>query len=228
MKSSANLVVLVIAVLFALHTGAVAGTVLRLSQYSSDRDDNEYPTYLAEYLDAELDFSVAGSTLALGVTNLTPENAGDPAFKINKIYFNVTDNVQGLTLTTATGPEDSVTNEWELGFSEDGFLVGGFGRFDVSLTGGHGNQPNVINPGETVSFVFQITGSAPFSDSDFITLSSQVGGHIVSYAAAKFYNDDDVSAYGATNIPEPATVFILGLGSLTLLRKRRIKVSKVS
>lgn len=222
MKSSANLVVLVIAVLFALRAAPVEGTVIRLSRYSSDRDDNggKDPGRLAEYLDAELDFSVAGSTLTLSVINLTAEDTGEPAFKMNKIHFNVTDDIERLTLTAATDPEGPAANEWELGFSQDDFLVGGFGRFDVSLTGGHGNQPNVINPGETVSFVFQITGSAPFSDSDFIALSYPHGGHIISYAAAKFYNDDD-SAYGATNIPEPATVFILGLGSLTLLLKRR-------
>jgi len=219
MKSSANLVVLIVAVLFSLCAAPLEGAVLRLSQYSSDRDDNEYPAYLAEYLDAELNFSVAGSTLMLSVINLTDENIGEPAFKMNKIYFNVTDNVEGLALTAAADPKGPVTNEWELGFSEDGFLIGGFGRFDVSLTGGCGNKPNVVKPDETVSFVFQITGSAPFSDSDFITFSSPVGGHIISYAAAKFYNDNE-SAYGATNIPEPATVFILGLGGLALLLKR--------
>lgn len=219
MKSLAILVVLAVAVLFALRAAPVEGKVLILSTHSSEF--NGCCAY-AEYLDAELDFSVVGSALTLGITNLTPENAGAPEFNINKIYFNVSDKVKGLTLNAAISPEGSVTDKWDSDFLQDGFVVGGFGRFDVSLRGGHGNQQYVVKPGEAISFVFQITGSGPFLDTDFITLSAQVGGHIASYAAGKFYGDGDISAYGATShIPEPATVCLLVLGSLTLLSGRR-------
>lgn len=217
MKSSFTSVVTVSIVMFAFCVTPVVGTVLRLSEYCSD---DEYSICLAKYLDAELDFSVVGSTLTLSVSNLTPENEDDPSFKINKIYFNVTDNVEGLSLTDVTGPEDSATTGWDLGVSEDGFLVGGFGRFDVALVGGQGNHLPVVEPGKTVSFVFQISGAGSFVDTDFITLSSPVGGHIVSYAVAKFYNDN-TSAYGATNVPEPASAMMLGLGGVFFALRRR-------
>jgi len=203
-------------ILFALCSAPAKGTVLRLSNHCSG--ENGW-AHQPEYYDAEMDFTVNSSTLTLIVSNLTPENEGDPAFKMNRIYFNVTDNVEGLTLTDVYASESSATEGWDLGFSKDGFIVGGFGRFDVSLKGGRGIHPPVVNPGQTVSFVFQVSGAGSFVESDFVTLSSPQGGHIISYAAAKFYNDN-TSAYGATNVPEPATVFLLTLGGPVLMRKR--------
>ncbi len=217
MKSLVTSLLAVSIVMFAVCAGPVEATVLRLSDYSSE---DESQPYLAEYLDAELNFSVVDSTLTLSVTNLTPENEGDPAFKMSRIYFNVTDNVEDLTLTDVYASEGFATEGWKLGFLEDGFIVGGFGRFDVSLKGSQGSYGSVVKPGHTVSFVFQISGAGPFVDSDFITLSSPQGGHIVSYAAAKFYNGC-TSAYGATNVPEPASAMILGLGSLFFALRRR-------
>ena len=216
MKSLVTSAVTASIVLFAFCSSLVEGTILRLSNHCSE---DESQPYLAEYLDAKLGFLVVGSTLTFSVTNLTPENEGDPAFKMNKIYFNVTDKVEGLTLIDVFSSDDSATEGWIPDYLENGFLVGGFGRFDVSLKGGQGIHPPVVNPGQTVSFVFQISGVGPFVDTDFITLSSPQGGHIISYAAAKFYNDY-TSAYGATNVPEPATVCLLTLGGLVLLRKR--------
>jgi len=216
MKKLVTSSITVLVVIFAICVSPVEGTVLRLSDHCSE-DENQ--PYLAEYLDAEINFSVVDNTLTLSVSNLTPENEGDPAFKMNRIYFNVTDNVEGLTLTDVYASESSATEGWDLGFSKDGFIVGGFGRFDVSLKGGRGIHPPVVNPGQTVSFVFQVSGAGSFVESDFVTLSSPQGGHIISYAAAKFYNDN-TSAYGATNVPEPATVFLLTLGGPVLMRKR--------
>lgn len=216
MKSLVTSATTVSIILFALCSAPAKGTVLRLSNHCSG--ENGW-AHQPEYYDAELDFSVAGNTLMFSVTNLTPENEGDPAFKINRLYFNVADNVEGLTLTDVTGSEGSATEGWDLCFLENGFLVGGFGHFDVYIEGGHGIHPPVVNPGQTVSFVFQINGTGPFEDSDFINLSSPQGGHIISYAAAKFYNDY-TSAFGSTNIPEPTTLCLLTLGGLVLLRKR--------
>lgn len=215
MKSLKTSKVVVAVFLFVVCAAPVKAAILRLSDFSSE---DVFPTW-AEYLDARLNFSVSGNTLLLSVTNLTPENIGDPRFKINRIYFNVTDNVVLLNLIAVTGTENSATTGWNFGFHKDRFLVGGFGRFDASLVGGRGIHPPLVNPQQTVSFHFQITGAGPFSDNDFITLSSPVGGHILSYAAAKFYNDD-TSAFGATNVPEPATFCLVLLGGLALLRKR--------
>ena len=216
-----------IAILVVLLGGGVQSlqaTVVSLSQYVSD-GVNPPP---AEQLDALFDFSVSGSTLTLTVTNLTPEVVGvDPELKINQLYFNTSANVAALTLDSAIhSAEGSVINKWPLTFDEDNIQVNGFGLYDVSLIDGQGNQPDVIGPGEDIVFTMTVNnGIGSFLDSDFIQLSLQVDGHIITVAAAKFYNGlPEMSAYGAS-VPEPTTICMLVLGGLLL---RRRKLSNVS
>ena len=121
--------------------------------------------------------------------------------------------VAGLTLTS---PSDG---GWDLAFNKH---AGGFGTFDFRLEGGVGIDPDQIFPGSTETFVFNILGTAPFFDTDFTSdLSTIPPGDMPSFGAAKFVEGPgDDSAYGAT-APEPATLVLLALGSLTLLRTRR-------
>ena len=191
-------------------------TVLTLSTHASD-GNNPPPV---ECLDATLDFSVIdSSTLSLTVTNLTPEDPSDPALKINQIYFNTSDDITALVLNDVNGSDKS---QWDLTFDSDNIHVNGFGLYDVSIIDGQGSEPHVIDPGETVEFIIGISGSGPFSDDDFIHLSTQIDGHIISYAAAKFYDGvpEEMSAFGAY-VPEPTTIAFLGLGALALLRNRK-------
>ena len=218
---SKRAVILLLVFVMGIALTSQAGTTeLVLSTHSSTS-----PSVGPELLDALLEFSVEDSTLTLSVTNLTPESVSDPQLKMNQVYFNATDNITGLTLTEVIDPiEGSVLNQWnkDSGFSEDGYQVDSFGLFDVALIDGQGNQPHVIDPNETLVFTFDITGSGTYMATDFTTeLSTQVDEHVISYAAAKFYNGDDISSYGATNVPEPATMCVFGLGGLVFLRKRK-------
>lgn len=223
MKHTLKFLILTLFFLFILGPPQAQATLLTLSTHANNDGDNPIDPAL---LDATLDFSVVGNTLTLAVTNLTPENGDDPALKINEIYFNATSNVQGLALIDVIGADQ---DEWVLIFSENGFRVGGFGEFDVSLTDGQGNSPHVIGPEDTVTFVIDIiTGSGPFSGYNFTTEFTTVsaGGDkeepVASLAAAKFYGGDNgASSYGATNVPEPVTLMLLGLGGLGLLCRRK-------
>ncbi|MBW8041072.1 MAG: PEP-CTERM sorting domain-containing protein [Planctomycetes bacterium] len=193
------------------------GVVIPLSTHSS-----EPITAPASWMDASMDLSVDNVgfwELTLAVTNMTPENAGDIAFKMSELYFNTTASITNLTL-------DSVVNgnkdDWTLTLDTDNIHVGGFGLFDISLIS---NKQNLewIDPQETVTFNIRIdTGTPPYSDTDFYALSSQIDGDMLAYGAAKFFGGgpEDLSAIGA-NVPEPATIFMLSLGALALLRKHQ-------
>jgi len=213
-----KLAVSLIAIVF-LSTG-VQGVTIPLSTHSSE------PGVSPDLLDAILDLSVADVgywELTLNVTNSTPENPGDLAFKMSELYFNTSAEITELTLEEVMGGN---INNWGLTLDMDNILVGGFGLFDISLT----NMPNpneeYIGPGETVTFKMKIgAGTPPYSDTDFFALSSLPpdSEHFSSYGAAKFFGGgiEDLSARGAY-VPEPATMFLLGFGALALLRKRRV------
>ncbi len=214
------LLVLVFLLPAAIVSPSAEGSLL-LSTHASDGINPP----LAEDLDALLDFSInVDGQLELAVTNLTPEEETDPSLKINEIYFNVSDNITGLDLFKVGNKNPNAT-EWTGQFAKDSILINSFGEFDVSIIDGVGADEQVIDPGETLIFKFNVTtGGGSYSDMDFIFKSYIIDhpGHTASYAAAKFYNSlPEMSAYGATNVPEPGTICLLGLGGL-LLRRRKL------
>ena len=202
---------------------SVQGVAISLSSHTSSElsDPNYVP---ASSMDASMNLSVANVgywELTLAVSNLTPENTGDLAFKMSELYFNTSASITSLTLDTVVGGNAS---DWTLTLNMDNILCDGFGLFDISIIS---NDPSLtwINPLETLTFMIMIdAGTPPYTDTDFYDLSSMDSHpeHILAYGAAKFFGGGpaDLSAYGAY-VPEPATIFMLGLGVLALLRKRR-------
>ena len=198
-----NVTLLALAAL-SLATSAGA-TPVTLSIFSSDYTP-------ASVLDATFDFSVVGSTLTLVATN---DTTAPDEFNINQVYFNASSAVTSLTLTSAThSVEGDVMSGWLLLLTD--VMVDGFGDFDFGLSDGEG-EPSIslIGPSESVTFVFAISGTGPFSDADFIEENLQ--GLI---AAAKFVNGPgDDSALGA--VPEPSTALLLASGLLLMGARSR-------
>ncbi len=196
--------------ILALHASAPAAfaVTIQLSDFSSD----ETPP---EFLSASLDFSVAGDLLTLVVSNETSDPPA--AFEISEVGFNATEEVSDLQLLS--GPD-----AWTLMFSQrPGNMNGmdGFGRFDAHLEWG-GGQSATILPGEMAFFTFQVTGVG-FSEFSFVTdLASTPPGNNPMLIAGRFIRGPNAdSAFGATDVPEPATILLLGVGVFAAVRRNR-------
>lgn len=191
---------------------AVHAGVITLSGYSTD----ETP---AEILDATVGFSLTGDTLTIVVTNLTdgPDGGSDDGFDITEIFFNAADNILDLTWS---GPDEG----WVLHSFGNSTKAGGLGQFDYAVIGGIGSSPVIVEGESSHTFSFSVThdGSGAIESDFYSELSSVSPGENPMLVAAKFQRGPgDDSAYGGTNTPEPATLAILGLGSMFLLFKRK-------
>ena len=75
---------------------------------------------------------------------------------------------------------------------------------------------NGVNPGEWVAIIFNLVNGATLDDviDDLNDGTLRIGAHIIAFP--------DGSSEAAVNVPEPATLVVLGIGGLlALLRRRR-------
>lgn len=192
-----------------LLAGGAQAAVIPLSQLSSDATD-------PALLDAVFDFQVqTGDQLSLEVAN-------DSNFTINQIFFNGSDDVSGVSLSSV-----SDGSAWAASGGPQGTKAGGFGSFDFAFSS-DGNAEG-IQSGETLTFLFDILGPCAetmgCTMTDFVgpdTFSTPPPADMLAQAAAKFVQGPgDDSAFGAANgegfppvgVPEPGTTTLLLLGS---------------
>ena len=83
---------------------------------------------------------------------------------------------------------------------------------EISFTSGPPRPHNGVNPGQWVRITFDVTGIT-FADviDGLDTGGIRVGAHIIALP--------DGSSESALAVPEPTTVYLLGLGALALLRR---------
>ena len=216
-------VVLVFALLLLLGVQAQAGVVV----LSTEMTDGDLAVHV-DLLDAILTFTVTndpilGDLLELSVANMTDLNVGNE-FAIDSIFINAPDELDdadGLDLVEVVG---GALAQWDVGtaYSEDGYIRGGWARFDLRI---RDSGQHTIGAGETYIFKFVINGPGTYTGDSFssllsVNLEGEDGDPM--FAVGHFVQGpDDVSAFGATNVPEPATVTLLALGGLVLRRRRK-------
>lgn len=218
--------VLVFALLVLLGVQAQASIVV----LSTEMTDGEAALNV-DLLDAILTFTVTndpalGDLLELSVANMTDLNVGNE-LAIDSIFINAPDelnDVDGLVLVDVGGGALDEFEQWDARtkYNEDGYIRGGWARFDLWIRDG---GQHTIGAGETYIFKFVINGPGTYTGDSFssllsVNLEGEDGDPM--FAVAHFIRGpDDISAFGATNVPEPATVTLLALGGLLLRRRRK-------
>jgi hypothetical protein len=191
-----------------LGVSTAQASTINLSSVSSDATP-------ASSLSATIDTQIlGGDTLQLTVTN---DTTAPNEFNINQVYFNGSDDVTSLVLSTATHSDvGDVLVDWAP--VDHVSRAGGFGNFDFGLLGGVGeNDPSVIGPTESIVYVLAITGTCANLLS--CTMDDFNAGNANGFTfAAKFVNGpDDPEAPGTEDsafgtVPEPATALLVPLG----------------
>ncbi|KKN92725.1 hypothetical protein LCGC14_0204680 [marine sediment metagenome] len=158
--------------------------------------------------------------LTLEVLNLVADEF------VSKWYFNLNSSLDPKDLTFSDPLKIGLFDDPKINLDADGWNVAGSGRYDIEMafaTSNQGSGAERFGVGESASFT--ITGIATLTASSF-DLTSTGGGNGAYPVAAhvQAINGDDggwTSAPAA--VPEPATLGLLTIGSLVMLRRRRAR-----
>jgi hypothetical protein len=138
----------------------------------SNRSSDQTPP---EDLAAQLSFEIDGDLVYLAAINLTPP-PGEGGYAINRILFNVSDAVTGLSMAS---------DEWEL---VPQTALPGYGIFDFEIRPQAGSGARIEGEGAAV-FILQISGPGPFTAGGFAeALSVAAEGETPGFAAAWFFD----------------------------------------
>ncbi|UCF42366.1 MAG: PEP-CTERM sorting domain-containing protein [Planctomycetota bacterium] len=164
----------------------------------------------------DLDLYVVVSDPQPGQVDFTFHNASLIDSSVARIYFDDSSflDIAGITEGLGTSFSQPAT---------PGNLPGGktleppfVAADEFSFKGGPPGPKNGVNPGEWLTITFDINGGSFVELIDYLDAGAlRIGAHVIALP--------DGSSESVVTVPEPATVALLGMGALCLLRKRRPK-----
>jgi hypothetical protein len=155
-----------------------------------------------------------------GVVDMTITNVGlAGGEKVKSVYLNLDPNLNPALLAFS---DPTITGNVEVDSISkgiDSYQANGDGLYDILIEFNTDGPNKAFNGGEAVEYTISLSG---LTASSFDFVSAEDGG-VGQYKVATHINspsDVDGTSVWAT-IPEPATIALLGLGAIALLRKHR-------
>ena len=212
MPNKANILTTLIAVMI-LTTGASASVLTY--DLSVEFSGATPPAGAAPWLRAVIDDggSPGSVTMALSTPNLVAVEF------VSKWYFNLDPLLDPTSLIFSAPTKVGSFTDPSISLAVDAFKADGDGKYDIKLDFAvNDGFPTRFGVGDAVTYT--ITGIPTLTASSFNYLSLPAGGHGPFETAAHvqgIYGNDS----GWVTVPEPATMSLLGIGALGLVRRRR-------
>jgi hypothetical protein len=172
------------------------------------------PTNPPPWLNATFDDGGSAGTVDLTITALGL-TAGE---KVAGVYFNL-DPVLNPALLAFSAPTKTGTFENPtISKGLNGFKADGDGFYDILIAFNNDGATKAFNGGEAVKYTITLA-SLTANSFDFVSAPDGGEGEYKTAAHLQSLGTCGNSAWVTT--PEPATICLLGLGALSLLRRKR-------
>ena len=154
----------------------------------------------------------AADTVELTIS--VPELEGNE--KVSGVYLNLDPILDATALSISKLGTVGSFDDPQISTGQDDFKADGDGLYDIRFDFNTDTE-NAFNGGEAIVYTISLAG---LSEGSFDYLSAPGGGNGPFKAAAHIISLGEEADSAWITVPEPATMFLLGLSSI-LLRKRK-------